>query len=114
MCLVGLVSLLIQKIYNIRRKYLISLERRRGIDIHVPEIIEDVHQDLMRNFPYSPSRKRSLQRVVKRLPITSNDAILDVGCGKGGAFVTFSKYPFWKLGGGSSCHRNSLRLLKTT
>jgi tRNA1(Val) A37 N6-methylase TrmN6 len=32
-------------------------------------------------------------------PITSNDAIVDYGCGKGGILVTLSKYPFAKIAG---------------
>ena len=40
-----------------------------------------------------------MERVVKSLPITSDDALLDFGCGKGGVLVTLSTYPFRKLGG---------------
>jgi SAM-dependent methyltransferase len=96
---IAIIPLLKRKMYKVRHKYLVFLDKRRGIDIREPEIIKDVHQDLARNFRYSTSGKRFLEQAVKRLPITSDDAILDFGCGKGGALVTFSKYPFRKLGG---------------
>jgi SAM-dependent methyltransferase len=92
-------SLLKQKLRNAYRKYLLFIEKIRGIDIRKVEIIEDVHQDLKQCFPYFPVKKRFLKQIVKRLLITSDDAILDFGCGKGGALVTLSKYPFRKLGG---------------
>jgi tRNA/tmRNA/rRNA uracil-C5-methylase (TrmA/RlmC/RlmD family) len=58
-----------------------------------------LHLDLTRSFHYNSSGNRFLERVTKRLPITSDDASLDFGCGKGGALVTLSKAPFRKLGG---------------
>jgi|SRR5260370_19691020 len=96
---IALVSSLKRTMYMAYRTYLLFTEKIRGIDICEAEIIKDVHQDLTRNFHYSLSGKRFLEGALKKLPITSDDALLDFGCGKGGALVTFSKYPFRKLGG---------------
>ena len=40
-----------------------------------------------------------LARVLQDLPIGPNDAILDLGCGKGGALLTMAQFPFGKLAG---------------
>src|SRR5262245_36806814 len=94
-----LVSSLQRTMRTSYRRYLLFTEKIRGIDIREAEIIKEIHQDLTRNFHYSLSGKRFLEGALKSLPITSDDALLDFGCGKGGALVTFSKYPFRKLAG---------------
>ncbi len=40
-----------------------------------------------------------LERVLNNLKITNEDAIVDFGAGKGGALVTFSKFPFSRVTG---------------
>ncbi len=40
-----------------------------------------------------------LDFVLKNLPINQNDSIIDIGCGKGGALITLSKYPFQSVDG---------------
>jgi len=40
-----------------------------------------------------------LESVLNSLQITSNDVIIDVGSGKGGAIITLSKYPFAQIAG---------------
>jgi len=41
----------------------------------------------------------SLERVLDSLEINCRDSIIDIGCGKGGALMTFAKYPFKKICG---------------
>jgi SAM-dependent methyltransferase len=93
------ITTLKQKAYHMRHKCLVFLDAMRGIDIREPETIKEVHQDLSRNFRYATAGKRSLEQAMKTMHIMPDDAILDIGCGKGGALAVFSKYPFRKLGG---------------
>lgn len=41
----------------------------------------------------------NLGRVLKNFSINKNDSILDIGCGKGGALITFSKFDFQVVDG---------------
>ncbi len=52
-----------------------------------------------RSHPYSGTSGQELKKVLDTLEITLGDAILDVGSGKGGAMITFAKYPFSKITG---------------
>ena len=47
---------------------------------------------------YQPSTD-ALVKVLKRFPISSKDAILDMGCGKGKAMYLMSRFPFGKVRG---------------
>lgn len=47
----------------------------------------------------SPSHADSLAPILDYLQITSNDSILDVGCGKGSAMKVFMGYPFSRVDG---------------
>ena len=52
-----------------------------------------------RGHEYSNSGGLHLEKVLDSLKITSQDAIIDFGSGKGGALITFSRYPFAKITG---------------
>lgn len=41
----------------------------------------------------------NLEKVINALNITQENAIIDIGCGKGGSLITLAKYPFKKLAG---------------
>lgn len=41
----------------------------------------------------------SLARVLRGLPISAHDRVLDIGCGKGGALITLSDFPFGHVAG---------------
>ena len=41
----------------------------------------------------------ALDRVLRTLPISESDLALDVGCGKGSAILTMSRYPFARVDG---------------
>lgn len=47
---------------------------------------------------YQPSTD-ALARVLKQFPITEEDAILDIGCGKGKAMYLMSRFPFGRIRG---------------
>lgn len=48
---------------------------------------------------YANSGGLHLDTVLRTLKITSHDTIVDFGSGKGGALITFSRYPFSKITG---------------
>lgn len=48
---------------------------------------------------YSDSGGPDLEVVCEALGISKNDSIVDIGCGKGGAIITLSKYPFRSIVG---------------
>ncbi len=54
---------------------------------------------------YGNSGGPGLDVVLTRLPISPADAVLDVGCGKGGAMITMSKYAFARVDGVEISHR---------
>lgn len=48
---------------------------------------------------YADSGGLAFDRIMANFNITSNDAIVDFGCGKGGILISLSKYPFLKITG---------------
>ncbi len=48
---------------------------------------------------YAHSGGVHLEKVLNSLNINADDAIVDFGSGKGGALITFAKYPFKKISG---------------
>lgn len=52
-----------------------------------------------RSHEYSNSGGLHLEKVLRALEIKPQDSIVDFGSGKGGALITFAKYPFSKITG---------------
>ena len=52
-----------------------------------------------RSHDYRHSGGIHLEQVLNQFNITADDAIIDFGSGKGGALVTFAKYPFSRVTG---------------
>jgi len=48
---------------------------------------------------HSNSGGPDLEIVLNALPISSSDAAIDFGCGKGGALLTMARYPFARVDG---------------
>ena len=48
---------------------------------------------------YSDSGREDLQKVLAALEIRQGDAVVDFGCGKGGALITLAEYDFSKITG---------------
>jgi SAM-dependent methyltransferase len=67
--------------------------RLRGIDLGFAST-QDLGIPTNMGAWYSNSGGPNLDNVLKELPIHPNDSVLDIGCGKGGALITMSKYPF--------------------
>lgn len=48
---------------------------------------------------HSNSGGPELNKLLGTLPISCGDAVLDIGCGKGGAMLTLARYPFARVDG---------------
>jgi len=48
---------------------------------------------------YADSGGLAFDKIMANFKITTNDAIVDFGCGKGGILISLSKYPFCKITG---------------
>jgi protein-L-isoaspartate O-methyltransferase len=60
---------------------------------------DELNLPIERANSYSDSGGSGLQKVLSTLNITPRDAIIDFGCGKGGALITLARYPFAKITG---------------
>lgn len=72
--------------------------RMRGLDFGVVSI-EDLGLDPDLANYHKDGGGPLLRDLLNKLPITSNDAVLDMGSGKGGAMATMAKYPFSAVDG---------------
>jgi hypothetical protein len=75
------------------------------IRVHIKKIdLKNAYLDEL-NLPeerchyYANSGGLDLEKVLRNLKITPQDAIVDFGSGKGGALITFSRFPFAKITG---------------
>ena len=68
------------------------------IDLHYASVVE-LGLSAERSHDYRHSGGVHLENVLNRLKITPEDAIVDFGSGKGGALISFAKYPFSKITG---------------
>ncbi len=81
------------------REFIFRLRVYRG-EIDLQNVATgDLGLDADRSHEYSNSGGLHLEKVLRALKITSEDAIVDFGSGKGGALITFAKYPFSKITG---------------
>ncbi len=55
--------------------------------------------DEKRSHWHSNSGGPELEELLDTLPIKESDAVLDIGCGKGGALLTLALYPFARVDG---------------
>ena len=49
------------------------------------------------SYPYIPVDPISLQKILSKLPISTEDIFCDIGCGKGRALIIASMFPFKKV-----------------
>jgi len=61
--------------------------------------IKELDLSSERSHSYSDSGRGDLKRVLSALDIHNDDAIIDFGCGKGGALISFADFPFAKIVG---------------
>lgn len=74
-------------------------EKMRGLDFISIVQPESVGLDSKLAYRSSPSGDEYLNRLLKDCRIQPNDAIIDVGCGKGNAIRWMSRFPFAKVDG---------------
>src|SRR5436305_2669291 len=70
----------------------------RGIDLRWVSI-EDSGLSAERSCWCSNSGGPELEELLHMLPISRADAVLDIGCGKGGAMITLAQFPFERVDG---------------
>jgi SAM-dependent methyltransferase len=75
------------------------LETLHGLDFTAQVYPHATGLDPAIAYKSSPSGNKYLEAVLNDLKITSADAIIDVGCGKGSAMRTMLKYPFSVIDG---------------
>ena len=75
-----------------------KLGRFLGLDFNGTILQEDLGTDKNRCNAYTPANP-AVKKVLKELPISKNDSILDVGCGKGKAISYMLSFPFQKADG---------------
>jgi SAM-dependent methyltransferase len=70
----------------------------RGVDL-TWSTLESLNLSAERSCMYTDSGGPDLRVVMDTLPISGEDAALDLGCGKGGALFTMAEYPFRTVDG---------------
>lgn len=73
-------------------RILVSLGYVDLIDDHTETISERTHY-------YADSGGLAFDKIMSHFSITSDDAIVDFGCGKGGVLISLSKFPFAQIAG---------------
>ena len=76
--------------------------RAAGIDISSVSL-RQMGLDESRAHNHANSGGPALEKVFRTLQITDQDAILDLGCGKGGALLTMAMFPFRRIAGLELC-----------
>jgi len=71
----------------------------RGIDLHGGSNPQDNGLSPERANGHRDSGGPDLHKLLATLPISSRDAVVDMGCGKGGAMITLARYPFARVDG---------------
>lgn len=74
------------------------IERLCGVDFSGWETMESLGFDAQRGNQYQPSA-RGIEALLKKLPITPGDAVIDIGCGKGKAMYLLGRLPFRTVAG---------------
>jgi SAM-dependent methyltransferase len=70
----------------------------KGVDLRGVSV-KDLGLDEQRSIWYSDSSGEDLDAVFRTFEISREDAVLDLGCGKGGAVITLCRYPFAHVDG---------------
>ena len=74
----------------------------RGIDLRWNSVA-DLGLDEKLSESHGNSGGPALEEVLKTFNISSDDSILDIGAGKGGAMITLAKWPFRRIDGIELC-----------
>ncbi len=76
-----------------------AIEFLQGLDFTAMVDAAELGLDPARSYRSSPSGGSYLASVFRSLEITTDDAIIDVGCGKGSAMRTMLQFPFKRVDG---------------
>jgi len=82
----------LEKITNKIKEKLYGIETTKYVpvdELNIPLNLEPVWHESSGNV--------FLRNVLKKMNISENDTIIDLGCGKGGALISMAKFPFKKL-----------------
>ncbi|KRR10820.1 class I SAM-dependent methyltransferase [Bradyrhizobium valentinum] len=83
----------------LRKSSLLIMENFQGVDISRIVYPEEVGLDSRYVGESTPSWNKYVVRLLKDLHINNQDAILDIGCGKGSAMLAMLKFPFARVDG---------------
>jgi len=91
----------VRRLYRIYIRYnlLRFKENLSGLDITKYNSVEEIGLSRETSNHYSSSGNNDLKRIIEYLKVSRYDSILDFGCGKGGAMIVFSGFPFCKVDG---------------
>ena len=96
----GIKRVIVRKAYLVASKWILypsklMFDRVRGVDFFKKDL-EDISEE-----HYYEATHLRIARQLKRLcqEVTSDDSIIDLGCGKGRMLAFFHKYPFDKVDG---------------
>ncbi len=92
-------SLLISVKTNLSRKAGILADWVQGYDFTRGMKPEDAGLDPRCSYGYGPSGNKYLKRLLTVLKITSRDAVIDIGCGKGSGMKTMLNFSFSRVDG---------------
>lgn len=89
---------MLKKIFrNIFLNLQILLDRMRGVDFSIP--VYHKEENHVQSMSSTPLIAGILKKFLRNEHITPDDAIIDVGCGKGRMVYFFSKFPFGQVAG---------------
>lgn len=83
----------------LKRKITVVFDRIRGLDFLNCVESEDIGLDPYVVYRYAPSGDKFLNNALKAIKVNKDDAIIDIGCGKGSAMRTMLKFYFAKVDG---------------
>lgn len=95
------------KFQSLYRKLEIFQERLRGFDFSQVTPSADLGYDEALVMKCSPSGNKYLTSLLKDLQLTSDDNILDIGCGKGSAILRMTKFNFNNVDGIEIARQNA-------
>ncbi len=73
------------------------LEKPRGLDFSMRAKSKGILTN--GSHGYALTSKRALANILKGLPISDDDRLIDIGCGKGGVVCYATSYPFERIAG---------------
>ena len=83
----------------LRYKFLKLIDDAQGIDTLKYVNVEDLGFSHAEGYRYEPTKKKYIREVLKKMNVSQDDSIVDLGSGKGSALIEFARYPFKKIAG---------------